>query len=592
MATELSEEEKRLQIEALEASISAQGATVKEIKGNVDASPEAKKAEIDKLLALKNQLAILKPPAPKKVKEKKKPAGPTKKQLRMMEREKKAAEERAQAEKVAAASADMFGVPPVLQSQAITDRTWTRIETLNESMVGQKVWVRGRVHTCRDKGRAAFLLLRQGCYTVQAVLFQSATVPKEMIRFAGKVTNESVVDVCGVITAVDQAVESATQSLVEVSIEKIFTISEASPNLPFQLDDASRPDEVEEGKESNQAAEVVGPRVGMDTRLNYRCIDLRTPANQAIMRVQGAVSQLFREFMTANNFMEMHTPKLLAGASEGGSSVFELKYFGEDACLAQSPQFYKQMVAACAGFERVFEIGPVFRAENSNTHRHLCEFTGLDFEMVIDEHYYEVLDLFGQLFNYIFEGLNTRFAKELATINTQHPFEPLTFLKPALRITFAEGIALLREAGVTEEEQGSYDDLSTPVEKKLGKLVKEKYGTDFFMMDKYPLAARPFYTMPCPENPLLSNSYDMFIRGEEIVSGAQRIHDADMILQRAAALGVPAESINYYVDTFRHGCLPHGGGGIGLERVVMLFLGLPNIRKASMFPRDPTRLAP
>jgi aspartyl/asparaginyl-tRNA synthetase len=163
--------------------------------------------------------------------------------------------------------------------------------------------------------------------------------------------------------------------------------------------------------------------------------------------------------------VEIHSPKLLGGASEGGANVFKLKYFGQDACLAQSPQFYKQMTAACGDFERVFEIGPVFRAEDSNTHRHLCEFVGLDMEMVINEHYYEVLDMFGKLFTYIFEQVNERFAHELAAINAQHPFEPLKFLKPTLRITFAEGIQILRDAGVTEAEQASGEDLSTPIEK-------------------------------------------------------------------------------------------------------------------------------
>lgn len=259
------------------------------------------------------------------------------------------------------------------------------------------------------------------------------------------------------------------------------------------------------------------------------------------------------------------------------------------ACLAQSPQFYKQMVAACGGFDRVFEIGPVFRAENSNTHRHLCEFTGLDFEMAIYEHYYEALDVMGEMFNFIFDGLNERFAHELMLISQQYPFEPLKYLRPPLRITFQEGITMLRESGV----DASYDeDISTPHEKALGKLVAEKYNTDFYIMDKYPLSVRPFYTMPDPENPKLSNSYDLFIRGEEIVSGAQRVHDVDLLIQRAGEFNIPIHTIQSYIDAFKHGVQPHAGGGVGMERVVMLFLGLKNIRKTSMFPRDPVRLAP
>ena len=269
--------------------------------------------------------------------------------------------------------------------------------------------------------------------------------------------------------------------------------------------------------------------------------------------------------------------------------MFHLKYFGDDACLAQSPQLYKQMCAACSDLERVFEIGPVFRAENSNTHRHLCEFHGLDLEMVINEHYYEVLDVFSDLFIYIFDGLATKFRKELEAVRAQHPFEDLQYCRPSLRITYAEGIKMLKDGG-WDINYG--DDLSTAQERALGAMVKAKYATDFFMMDRYPMSIRPFYTMPCPDDPLLSNSYDFFIRGEEIVSGAQRVHEPELLTKQAREKGVPPESIKSYIDSFRHGALPHGGGGVGLERVVMLSLGLPNIRKASMFPRDPKRLFP
>ena len=331
------------------------------------------------------------------------------------------------------------------------------------------------------------------------------------------------------------------------------------------------------------------PVVNQDTALNYRWVDTRTPANQAIFRIQSGVCLLFREYFYKLDFIEIHTPKLIGGASEGGSNVFTLKYFNQPACLAQSPQFYKQMTAACGGFERVFEIGPVFRAEDSNTHRHLCEFTGLDFEMAIYEHYYEVLDVMGNLFTYIFDGITDRYSNELNIISQQYPIEPLKYLRPTLRITFEEGITMLNDAGII----ASYDeDISTPQEKALGKIVKDKYNTDFYIMDKYPLSARPFYTMPDPINKKYSNSYDLFIRGEEIVSGAQRIHDVDLLIERANALNIPIPTIQSYIDSFKHGVLPHAGGGIGLERVVMLYLGLKNIRKTSMFPRDPSRLAP
>jgi aspartyl-tRNA synthetase len=308
------------------------------------------------------------------------------------------------------------------------------------------------------------------------------------------------------------------------------------------------------------------------------------------MRLSSGVCQLFRDFLLSRDFIEIQSPKLIAGASEGGSSVFKLKYFGDDACLAQSPQLYKQMTSACSDFERVFEIGPVFRAENSNTHRHLCEFHGLDLELVINEHYYEALDIFSDLFVYIFKGLNTRYRSEIEVVRQQYPFVDLLFHDPSLRITYTEGLELLKKHAGIEITWG--DDLSTAQEKALGAIVRERYGTDFFMMDKYPSSLRPFYTMMDPTDPKVSNSYDFFIRGEEILSGAQRIHDPELLVSRIKEMGIPVEPLQAYIDSFRHGALPHAGGGIGLERVVMLFLGLGNIRKASLFVRDPKRLAP
>jgi len=308
------------------------------------------------------------------------------------------------------------------------------------------------------------------------------------------------------------------------------------------------------------------------------------------------------------------TPKLLAGASEGGAEVFKTDYFGQVACLAQSPQLHKQMCAACAGFERVFEIGPVFRAEKSLTARHMTEFHGLDLEMAINEHYHEVLQVFSGLFFYIFDKINETMQTELSVIRNFSPFEDLKFRIPgqdqALILEFSEGVAMLAEdhkqnnqGCITAEELSllrqfsKESDPSTPVEKRLGYLVKQKYGVDFYMLDKYPLAVRPFYTMPDPTNKdhpneLKSNSYDFFIRGQEVLSGAQRVHDARMLEEKVIAKGIPVESLKFYIDAFKDGALPHGGGGIGLERVVMLFLGIPNIRWAALFSRDPKRLIP
>ncbi|KAK3266791.1 Aspartate--tRNA ligase 2, cytoplasmic, partial [Cymbomonas tetramitiformis] len=229
---------------------------------------------------------------------------------------------------------------------------------------------------------------------------------------------------------------------------------------------------------------------------------------------------------------------------------------------------------------------------NSFTHRHLCEFTGLDMEMEIKEHYFEVLDVLESLFCNIFEGLTSgKNAPLVDVVHKQFPAESFKWLprEKSLRLTFPEGCAMLKEAGIDIDP---HDDLSTETERELGKLVKAKYGTDFYILTRYPIGARPFYTMPCADDPRYTNSYDIFMRGEEIISGAQRIHEPDFLAERAAACGLEVSTIKSYIDSFRYGAAPHGGCGVGLERVVMLFLGLNNIRKTSMFPRDPKRLAP
>ena len=473
----------------------------------------------------------------------------------------------------------------MVQSRERSGKIWTRVDDLNEGKVGSSVTVRARVHAIRGKGKSAFLVLRQETATVQAVMFvDDETVSKGMVKYATNIPKESIVDIVAEVTAPDTPVESCTQSDVELLVREVRCISRAG-KLPFEIADACRSDK--EIEEANARGEQMAS-VAQDTRLDNRVIDLRTPTNHAIFRVQSAVTQLFREALLSKDFVEIHTPKMLSGASEGGAAVFHVDYMGREACLAQSPQFYKQM-AICGDLTRVFEIGPVFRAEKSDTHRHLTEFVGLDMEMAIFESYHEVLDVLDHLFVYMFRGLQSRCAKELSTINQQFPFEPLKYLPKTLRITFAEGIQMLQEAG---HDVDPFEDLNTEMERTLGRLVKEKYDTDFYVLHKFPLAIRPFYTMPDPEDERYSASFDIFIRGEEIISGAQRIHDPELLTKRAETHGIPLEQIQSYLDAFKCGAYPHGGAGVGLERVVMLYCGLNNIRKTSMFPRDPRRLSP
>nr|WIM01491.1 cytoplasmic aspartate--tRNA ligase [Limnephilus lunatus] len=479
-------------------------------------------------------------------------------------------------------SVGKYGVTKLIQSTGENrDRVYTDIKDLDGGFAGKDVWIRGRLHTSRAKGKQCFVVLRQQSSTVQGLAVVTDTVSKQMVKFAGGISKESIVDVLAQVVRVAVPVESCTQKHVELHITQMFLISAAKSQLPLLLEDASRP-------EKSDDPEALKIRVNQDTRLDNRVLDLRTPANQAIFRLEAGVCKLFRDILTDKGFVEIHTPKIISAASEGGANVFTVSYFKGSAYLAQSPQLYKQMAIA-ADFDKVFTVGAVFRAEDSNTHRHLTEFVGLDLEMAFKFHYHEVLDTIGETFTAMFRGLRDNYAAEIAAVGQQYNVEPFKFLDPPLRLEFYQAVEMLKEAGVTI---GREDDLSTPDEKFLGKLVKAKYDTDFYMLDKYPLAVRPFYTMPDPTEKISSNSYDMFMRGEEILSGAQRIHDPDFLTERAKHHQIDITKIAAYIDSFRLGCPPHAGGGIGLERVVMLYLGLDNIRKTSMFPRDPKRLTP
>ncbi|CCH59817.1 hypothetical protein TBLA_0B10000 [Henningerozyma blattae CBS 6284] len=480
-----------------------------------------------------------------------------------------------------------YGKLPLIQSTERTGVVRIKFHNLTEEDNNKEVVFRARVHNKRQQGATlTFLTLRQQNELIQALVKSNSegTVSKQMVKWSSNLNLESIVLVEGVVKKVEEPIKSATVQNMEIHIKKIKTISETPENLPILLEDCSR---------SELEAEKAGlPVVNLDTRLDSRVIDLRTVTNQAIFKIQSGVCELFREFLRKKDFTEVHTPKLLGAPSEGGASVFEVSYFKTKAYLAQSPQFHKQQLMI-ADFERVFEIAPVFRAENSNTHRHMTEFTGLDLEMNFEEHYHEVMDMLGELFIYIFSQLETRYKKEIEIVRRQYPVEEFKLPKDGkmVRIEYKEAISMLQEAG---KDVGAYDDLSTENEKFLGKLVRAKYDTDFYMLDKFPLEIRPFYTMPDAQNGKYSNSYDFFMRGEEILSGAQRIHDYELLLKRMEAHGLNPEDpgLKDYCDGFKYGCAPHAGGGIGLERVVMFYLDLKNIRRASLFPRDPRRLRP
>lgn len=510
------------------------------------------------------------------------------------EKERKKAERAAQLaqEKAAKEAADaasdvskgLYGKKLIQSTEHLTNPR-IKFHELSDHNVEQIVEFRARFQNSRPQSaNLLFVIFRQQTETIQAILKKNDKVSKSFLKFAGSINNESIVVVKGFVRKPAEPVKSCSVSDYEIEITELFVTSETVPQLPILIEDASRTEE---------EAEKLGlPVVNLDTRLDNRVIELRTATNQAIFQIQAGVCQLFREFLMSKGFREIHTPKLLGSPSEGGSNVFEVTYFNRKAYLAQSPQLYKQQCIA-ADFERVFEIGPVFRAENSNTHRHLTEFTGLDLEMAFESHYHEVLEVLSDLFIFIFKNLNIRYKKQIEVVRRQFPVEEFKIPEKMVRLTFKEGIELLRtEGGRTELTE--FDDLSTPDEKLLGKIVLEKYNTDFYILDKFPSAIRPFYTMVDATNPKISNSYDFFMRGEEILSGAQRVHESEMLKTRMKEFELDPEGpgMKDYVDAFTYGCPPHAGGGIGLERVVMFFLGLKNIRRASLFPRDPKRVHP
>ncbi|KAL2419685.1 Aspartate-tRNA ligase, cytoplasmic [Exophiala dermatitidis] len=473
----------------------------------------------------------------------------------------------------------------------------THLKKLGEEHVDKAVTVITRIHNSRSQSaKLAFLMLRQQGKTIQAVVAAtSEAVSRQMVKWSVSLNVNSFVRVTGVVKKPDPPVASASISNLELHVQKIYLVARAAEMLPMQVKDAERPPPAtaEEGQVDAEGA----PIVTLKTRLDNRVIDLQTECNQAIFTISSAVEGLFAEYMRKNGSRQFNTPKLLGAATEGGSGVFTVNnYFGKNGFLAQSPQLHKQMLIA-GDCESVFEIGPVFRAENSNTHRHLCEFTGLDFEMVFDHHYHEVLEFAEKLIVFIVQELQARYKDEIAVVQKYFPRAGDFRIKDgkALRLKYLDGIKILRDAGVDTTEQDNYvTDLTTAQEKKLGQLIREKYDTDFYVLDEFPMVVRPFYTKQHPTDPKLSNSYDFFMRGEEIMSGAQRINDADELeaAMRSKGLDPNAEGFQDYVNAFRQGCRPHAGGGLGLNRIVMFFLGLDNVRQATPFPRDPQRLRP
>lgn len=518
-----------------------------------------------------------------------------------LERRRKEMEHQALAELTPEQRAKYGVIPPNSYAGEWKHEPRHKIQDFSAKDVGKEVVFRARIHHLRKmSSKFVFLMFRQQLATIQGVLMEHGDISKYMLYWAEHLDAETVVIVKGILQepkAKQGEVLGATIHDVEVSVHSLHVEASVTDHLPFNVNEA----EVSQAEVDAEAAKLAEEerkdghtrvKIADRTRLNNRVIDLRTTASQGIFRIQSGICRLFREHLDSEGFIEIHTPKLQGGATESGASVFKIDYFGRGAFLAQSPQLAKQM-AISADFGRVYEIGAVFRAENSNTYRHLTEYTGLDLEMQIDEHYHEVLRVLDRTFKAIFKGIYEQYRPEIEVIKKHFPHEDLVWLDETPIIPFAEGVRMLNASGWRDDDGNELDeneDLGTRDEVQLGRVIKEKLGTDYYVLDKFPANARPFYAMNDPNNPNLTNSFDIFCRGQEILSGGQRIHDANMLLEKMRKLKIDPSSMEEYIQAFQWGAPPHGGGGIGLERILMLMMGLGNIRHASMFPRDPKSL--
>lgn len=479
-----------------------------------------------------------------------------------------------------------YGDLPLMQSQGTPHENRVKLETIGPESDGQTIIFRARLHAVRRMGpRLVFLVFRQQLETIQGVLTEKeGEISQFMVQWAEHVRTGSIMKVVGKVTKAPSPVIRASIHEYEIQITGLYVMvsrQEAMAFSPYEAEVATDHEARADGARLNHISDR--------TRLNNRILDLRTNTSQGIFRIQSGVGNLFRSALDSKGFIEIHTPKLQAAATESGASVFKLEYFGRPAFLAQSPQLAKQMAIA-ADFERVYEIGAVFRAENSNTHRHLTEYTGLDIEMAIEEHYHECLAVIDFTLKHIFEGIYKNYRKSVDSVKELFPHEDLIWLEETPIIKFADGIQMLIDSGYTDEDGNVPDpneDMGTRDEIRLGELVKEKYKTDYYILDKFPVSARPFYAMPDPENPKVTNSFDIFVRGQEIISGGQRIHDPKLLEKKMKDVGIDPTTMEEYMDGFEWGAPPHAGVGIGLERLVMLLLKLGNIRLASMFHRDP-----
>lgn len=432
------------------------------------------------------------------------------------------------------------------------------------SHVGARVCVQGWLHNVRRLGGVNFLVVRDGWGMVQAVTENEEDLAP-LRQTAAEAQPESIVRLEGTVVATLQA--PGGFELHRPQIEVMVPVLEPLPVLINKRE----------------------VKASLTNMLDHAVTVNRHPQRRAVFQLAAGVMSAFRQHLTNHHFTEVQTPKIVASATESGANVFKLDYFGRPAYLAQSPQFYKQMMVGI--FERVYEVGPVFRAEPHDTARHINEYVSLDVEFGFIENHFTVLGLLRDVLAHILNHLEEQHGAQLALFDIKAAVMP----ERLPHIHFAEAKTLVHqlhsgEAGYLDEREEP--DLSPQEERWLGAWAQQEFGSDFLAVTGYPMRKRPFYTHADPGRPAYSNSFDLLFRGVELVTGGQRLHLYADYLNALAAANLPVEPFESYLEAFRYGMPPHGGFAIGMERLLMQLLGAPNLRLTTLFPRDMNRVAP
>ncbi|MHA1952347.1 MAG: aspartate--tRNA(Asn) ligase [Candidatus Heimdallarchaeaceae archaeon] len=420
----------------------------------------------------------------------------------------------------------------------------------------KEVTVAGWIQQVRDLGGLRFVKLQDRTGIVQVVL------PKKKVSeeiFSLDLQEGDIISVSGEIVDNNSAPKGK-----EILPAKLEIINKRIQEYPIDITDKI---------ETNP-----------DKRYDYRFLDLRNRKVAQIFEIESCVAYAIEEYFRLNDFLQFFSAKIVGSATESGANVFEIGYFDKKAYLAQSPQFYKQMMLM-GGFERVFEIGPVFRAEKHHTTRHLCEYTSIDFEISFIDNQRDVMKVLQDAITFVLERVQKEKSESLEELNAKIDPQP----KEWPIITIPESNEILGNEG---KELDLYDDLDAEAERIIGKYVKDKWNSDFVFVDLYPWEVRPFYTMKDDDDPRLTKSFDLLYKGQELTTGGQREHRVDILTEQAKEKGFEIAHVDSYLQFFRNGAPPHGGSGTGIERFVQQILNLPNIREARLLPRDPTRLKP